>query len=176
MNTNPIPRYGANITTSDPAHMQGQVGFVLKADATERAAQIVFVPPAFRWPMVNEQWSVRMENGDWKLDGLLPPQSFWNIPPGDMMLNTPTGIVHVTGSGDGSTDFTFAAPKRVTLASGVAIVSDTRVTATSNIVVTAQDNNSVGVLRISARTSGVSFTITSSNGSDHGVVAYWLYV
>lgn len=59
-----------------------------------------------------------------------------------------------------------------TLSSGVVVVSSTVVTANSRIQLTAQDNNSTGSLRVSARTAGSTFTITSSNSADHGVVAY----
>jgi hypothetical protein len=59
-----------------------------------------------------------------------------------------------------------------TLASGVATVNDPSVTSGKRIILTAQDNNSTGALRVSTRTPGTSFTITSSNLADHGVVAY----
>jgi hypothetical protein len=62
-----------------------------------------------------------------------------------------------------------------TLSSGSVVVSNTSVTATSRIFLTAQDNNSTGVLRVSARTAGTSFTITSSDASDNGVVAYEIF-
>jgi hypothetical protein len=62
-----------------------------------------------------------------------------------------------------------------TLASGAVVVSDTSVTANSRIFLTAQDNNSTGALRVSARSAGVSFTITSSTGTDSGVVAYEIF-
>jgi len=59
-----------------------------------------------------------------------------------------------------------------TLVAGVATVSNTSITANSRIFLTAQDNNSIGALRISARTVGASFTITSSLNTDNGVVAW----
>jgi hypothetical protein len=62
-----------------------------------------------------------------------------------------------------------------TLSSGAVTVSNTSVTANSRIFLTAEDNNSTGALRVSARTAGTSFTITSSNGSDSGVVAYEIF-
>jgi hypothetical protein len=62
-----------------------------------------------------------------------------------------------------------------TLSSGAVTVSDTSVTANSRIFLTAQDNNSTGALRVSTRTAGTSFTITSSNGSDSGVVGYEIF-
>ena len=40
---------------------------------------------------------------------------------------------------------------------------------------TAQDNSTTGALRVSARTAGTSFTITSSNSGDSGVVAYEIF-
>lgn len=60
----------------------------------------------------------------------------------------------------------------VSLSSGTAVVSSSIVTSSSKIFVAAQDNNTTGALRISARTPGTSFTITSSVGTDHGLVAY----
>lgn len=62
-----------------------------------------------------------------------------------------------------------------TLASGTVVVNNTSVTANSRIFLTAQDNNSVGTLRVSARTAGASFTITSSSNTDSGVVAYQIF-
>ena len=62
-----------------------------------------------------------------------------------------------------------------TLVSGTVTVPNTAVTAGSRILLTAQDNSSTGALRVSARTAGVSFTITSSNGADSGVVAYQIF-
>jgi hypothetical protein len=62
-----------------------------------------------------------------------------------------------------------------TLAAGTVVVANTSVTASSRIVLTAQDNNTTGALRVSARTAGTSFTITSSNAGDTGVVAYQIF-
>jgi len=62
-----------------------------------------------------------------------------------------------------------------TLVSGTVVVPNTSITASSRIMLTAQDNNSVGSLRVSARTPGTSFTITSNNGTDSGVVAYEIF-
>jgi len=71
---------------------------------------------------------------------------------------------------------TFAAPSlfgTATLASGQAIVSHPKCTASSNIIATAQDDNSTGSIRVIPIDG--SFTIKSSNPSDHGVVAWWLW-
>ena len=62
-----------------------------------------------------------------------------------------------------------------TLAGGTKLVANTSVTATSRIMLTAQDNNSTGALRVSARVAGTSFTITSSNAADSGVVAWQMF-
>lgn len=59
-----------------------------------------------------------------------------------------------------------------TLSSGSVVVSTTLVTANSRIFLTGQDNNATGNLRVSARSAGVSFTITSSDAGASGVVAY----
>ena len=60
-----------------------------------------------------------------------------------------------------------------TLAAGTVTVPSTAVTASSNIFLTSQsDGGTPGFLRVSARTPGTSFTITSSNGADASEVAW----
>jgi hypothetical protein len=59
-----------------------------------------------------------------------------------------------------------------TLTAGACTVSTALVTANSRVMLTGQDNNVTGALRVSARSAGVSFTITSSVGADTGVVAW----
>lgn len=87
------------------------------------------------------------------------------------------GSVSVTAVGAGYRVAEGANAKQgvATLSSGVAVVSNTSVTANSRIFLTAQDNNSVGILRVSARTAGTSFTITSSILTDSGVIAYQIF-
>lgn len=63
-----------------------------------------------------------------------------------------------------------------TLVAGAAVVSNTSVTAVSRIFLTSQaDGGVVGFLRVSARTAGTSFTITSSSGTDTSTVAYEIF-
>lgn len=63
-----------------------------------------------------------------------------------------------------------------TLSSGTATVSNTSVTATSRIFLTSQaDGGTPGSLRVSARSAGTNFTITSSSGSDTSTVAYVIF-
>lgn len=62
-----------------------------------------------------------------------------------------------------------------TLVAGTVTVANTSITANSRIFLTAQDNNTVGALRISARSVGVNFTITSSLNTDTGVVAFEIF-
>lgn len=63
----------------------------------------------------------------------------------------------------------------VQLIAGSATINTTKVTAASLILLTAQDNNSIGVLRVNNRNVGTDFTIVSSNGADNGLVA-WMIV
>ena len=63
-----------------------------------------------------------------------------------------------------------------TLVTGAATVSTTKVTANSRIFLTSQaDGGTPGWLRVSARSAGTSFTVTSSNSSDTSTIA-WLLV
>lgn len=62
-----------------------------------------------------------------------------------------------------------------TLVAGTVTVNNTSVTANSRILLSAQDNSTTGALRISARSPGTSFTITSSNAGDTGVIAYEIF-
>ncbi len=60
-----------------------------------------------------------------------------------------------------------------TLIAGEKVVSDTRITADSMIMITSQDGaGTPGYLYVSARSVGVSFTITSSEEADTSLVAY----
>lgn len=62
-----------------------------------------------------------------------------------------------------------------TLVAGSVVVSTTAVTATSRIQLTSQvDGGTPGFLRVSTRTAGTSFTITSSSGSDTSTVAWFI--
>ena len=63
-----------------------------------------------------------------------------------------------------------------TLTAGSVTVNTTKVTANSRIQLTSQsDGGTPGFLRVSARSAGTSFTITSSNGADTSTVA-WIIV
>lgn len=63
-----------------------------------------------------------------------------------------------------------------TLTAGTVVVSTTAVTANSRVFLTAQNTGGTpGALRVSARTAGTSFTITSTSGTDTSSVA-WMIV
>lgn len=64
----------------------------------------------------------------------------------------------------------------VALVSGSKVVANTSVTANSRIFLTSQaDGGTPGWLRVSARTAGTSFTITSSSGTDTSTVAFEIF-
>jgi len=59
------------------------------------------------------------------------------------------------------------------LVAGSKVVANTSITANSRIQLTSNvDGGTPGFLRVSARTVGTSFTITSSSGTDTSTVAY----
>jgi hypothetical protein len=62
-----------------------------------------------------------------------------------------------------------------TLSAGTVTVSTTAVTANSRIFLTAQNTGGTpGALRVSARSSGTSFTITSTSNTDTSTVAWFI--
>ena len=63
---------------------------------------------------------------------------------------------------------------KATLSSGTVTVTTQLANTNTIIFLTPQDNSTTGALRVSARVAGTSFTITSSSGSDSGVVAYMM--
>lgn len=65
-----------------------------------------------------------------------------------------------------------AASGAATLVAGTVVVATTKVTANSRIQLTGQDGSVIGALRVNARVVGTSFTISSSNAGDSGVVAW----
>lgn len=84
--------------------------------------------------------------------------------------------IGTVGSGISIKEGTNATMGSATLSSGTATVSTTKVTANSRIYVLGQaDGGTPGWLRVSSRTAGTSFTITSSSGSDASTVA-WMIV
>jgi len=62
------------------------------------------------------------------------------------------------------------------LVAGTKVVANTAVTANSRILLTSQaDGGTPGFLRVSARTAGTSFTVTSSNAADTSTFAYEIF-
>lgn len=63
-----------------------------------------------------------------------------------------------------------------TLAAGTVTVANTSVTASSRIFLTPQETGALtGIIRVSARTAGTSFTITSTVNTDTAVVAWEIF-
>lgn len=83
--------------------------------------------------------------------------------------------LNVAGNGFYVKEGTNATMGVATLVAGTVTVNTTKVTANSRIFLTGQsDGGTVGFQRVSARTAGTSFTITSSSGSDTSTVAWVL--
>ncbi len=88
---------------------------------------------------------------------------------GDLILNTAgKGIKIKTGSN--------ATAGTATLVGGEVVVSTTKVTANSIIILTHQTTaGTAGFVKVSARSAGTSFTITSSSGTDTSIIG-WLII
>lgn len=93
---------------------------------------------------------------------------------GGTSANTPN-ILDLTTFGITVKEGSNASQGVATLAAGTVTVSTNQVAANSRIFLTAQDNNTTGALRVSARTAGTSFTIRSSNAGDTGNVAWEIF-
>lgn len=79
----------------------------------------------------------------------------------------------VAGGGLNIREGTNARMGLATLSAGTVTVNTTKVTANSRIFLTAQSSGAApGALRVSARTAGTSFTITSTSGTDTSTVAW----
>ena len=89
---------------------------------------------------------------------------------GDLVLATAGAGVRIKEGGGA------ARMGAATLVAGTVTVNTTAVTANSRILLSGQNSSgTAGELTISARTPGISFTITSSSGTDTRSVA-WLIV
>lgn len=87
---------------------------------------------------------------------------------GDVALGTAGKNIFVKG---GSNTIVGTA----TLSSGSVVVSNTKVTANSIILVTTQSvSGTAGSVAVTARSAGTSFTLTSTSGSDASTVAYFI--
>lgn len=88
------------------------------------------------------------------------------------------GQIDVTevGAGFSVAEGSNAKQGTATLVAGTVAVANTSVTSTSRIFLTAQNTGGTpGALRVSARSAGVSFTITSTSSTDTSVVAYEIF-
>lgn len=84
--------------------------------------------------------------------------------------------VNAIGSGLQVAEGTNAKQGTAVLAAGSSVVANTSVTASSRILLTSNaDGGTPGFVRVSARTAGTSFTITSSSGTDTSTVAYQIF-
>jgi hypothetical protein len=94
------------------------------------------------------------------------------------LLSVTTGSFTVTTAGQGLRVKEGANAKQGTsvLVAGTVVVANTSVTANSRIFLTSQaDGGTPGFLRVSARTAGTSFTITSAMITDTSTVAWQIF-
>lgn len=94
------------------------------------------------------------------------------------ILSVSLGSLSVTTAGQGLAvkEGSNAKQGTSTLTAGSVVVANTSVTATSRIFLTSQvDGGTPGFLRVSTRTAGTSFTITSSSGTDTSTVAWEIF-
>lgn len=125
--------------------------------------------------MALEQESVALRSGttaEWAAAGTI-------LGAGEFGLDTTTRDVRI---GDGSSAFTDLVPVSeivekgtAVLVTGAKVVTSTKVAANSIIILTTQVLGTVSApkpLAVTARSAGVSFTITSSDATDTSTVGY----
>jgi hypothetical protein len=160
------------IVAVDPSQRKIQATF---QDGGATTLALFEVPAAFRWPQVGEVWTAYRHNIKWMLGERLNIDSQETFPittisGGQLRLDsnqifTASGLQLIPIAGHGS----------AILTSGSAVVQAPYITNQNLIWVGAQDNLTVGALRVSSRIPQTSFDITSSNGADHGKVGYIVY-
>lgn len=93
------------------------------------------------------------------------------------VLGTDSSVsLQVVGRGFSIKEGANATMGTATLAAGTVVVNTTKVTANSRIFLTAQTTGAApGALRVSARTAGTSFTVTSTSATDTSTFA-WLII
>ena len=93
-------------------------------------------------------------------------------------LNASLGSLDVVSAGQGLKVAEGSNAKQGTavLVAGTVTVSNTSVTANSRILLTSNtDGGTPGFVRVSAKTAGTSFVITSSSGTDTSTIAYEIF-
>lgn len=154
--TNVVARYQMRLSGNETgSNAGGDLSLVARTDAGS---------------FLRTDWSIARSNGAWTI--------------GDAS-GTTTGAHLVYGAGFGvktvgagfrTAEGSNAKQGTATLVAGSSVVANTSVTATSRIFLTSQaDGGTPGFLRVSARTAGTSFTITSSNAADTSTVAYEIF-
>lgn len=93
---------------------------------------------------------------------------------GDWLASTHI-VVNVVGKGLKIKEGSNATMGVATLSLGTVTVNTTAVTANSRIMLTKNSGASGGAVRVSARVAGTSFTITSSDATDSGTVAWIIF-
>lgn len=105
-------------------------------------------------------------------------QRFWIIIAGTItqMMQLKSDGLHLLRGGLAVAEGSNCKQGIAALTAGSVIVANTSVTANSRILLTSNtDGGSPGFVRVSARTPGTSFTITSSNGADTSTIAYEIF-
>lgn len=94
---------------------------------------------------------------------------------GDVNLSTGNLLISTIGKGPQVKTGTNAKIGTAVLVAGTVTVANTSITANSRIFVTSNtDGGTPGFLRVSAKTVGTSFVITSSNAADTSTVAWYI--
>lgn len=149
---------GSPITSTRAAASDVVVGSLVTADTFDRFR--LQAGGAHEWGPGNGARDVGLSRG---------AANRLDVTTADLRLGTAGRGLQLTEGGAGAKMGT------VTLVAGTATVNTTAVTANSRILLTAQTSGAApGALRISARSAGTSFAITSTSGTDTSAVAWFI--
>jgi len=174
-----IVENGVNVYGSIPNSRRGDFR-VLRSDATNRAQFVASNAHASGTSGFALRNAAFAETAKWTYSNATQGTFFGTSGATNLDLGANgTPYMSIVGSsgklvfGPSGTQTTRIKHGTCTLVAGVCTVSDASVTASSRILLTSQlDGGTPGWLRVSARSAGVSFSVTSSSAADTSTVAY----
>ncbi|HEX4946591.1 MAG TPA: hypothetical protein VFZ34_08015 [Blastocatellia bacterium] len=111
--------------------------------------------------------------GEVRLHDETARRDVFSYEPGANTLHVPALTATAAKIGVSGTTVSYATHGAGTLKAGTVTIVNPNITANSRVLVT-RTSKGAGVLYVSTKTAGVSFTVSSSEGTDGGTFDYWI--